>query len=169
MVRLSTPCMAFDVFRLDYQRSDSWAISAPAPRCLAPNSRRASPASGDIAMSVARLRRVPSSRGENPAINRCRQVRDRTARRGHAAFVRWCPSAAPCCPLRSELRSPGGSPAPCMMAEAGALDPQKRAILVYSLRSVPRPSFALCCWCRVVVCVVVNRSRSCRQSVRGRR
>jgi len=55
----------------------------------------------------------------DPAINRCRQVRDPTARRGHAAFAGWCPSAARCCSLPSKLRSPSGSP-PCVMTEAGA-------------------------------------------------
>lgn len=49
----------------------------------------------------------------NPAINRCMQVPDRTARRGPAVFAGWCSSAAQCCPLRSELRSRGGSPASC--------------------------------------------------------
>jgi hypothetical protein len=41
----------------------------------------------------------------DPAINRCMQVPDRTARRGHAVFAGWCPSAAACCSLRSKLRS----------------------------------------------------------------
>jgi hypothetical protein len=49
----------------------------------------------------------------DPAINRCMQVPDRTARRGHAAFAGWCSSAARCCSLRSQLRSRGGSPTPC--------------------------------------------------------
>jgi hypothetical protein len=50
--------------------------------------------------------------GRDPAINRCRQALDRTARRGHATFAGWCSSAARCCSLRSELRSRDDSPAP---------------------------------------------------------
>lgn len=85
---------------------------APAPRCLDPNSRCASPASGGIAVSVAQLRRLPGGRGENPAINRCMQVPDQTARRVHAAFAGWCSRVSRCCSLRSlELRSRGGSAA----------------------------------------------------------
>jgi hypothetical protein len=56
--------------------------------------------------------RVPCETGEDPAINRCMQVPDQTARRGHAAFAGWCSSAARCCSLRSQLRSRGGSPTP---------------------------------------------------------
>jgi hypothetical protein len=55
-----------------------------------------------------------------PAINRCMQLPDRTARRGQATFAGWCPSAARCCSLRSKLRSPGGRPASCVMVEARA-------------------------------------------------
>jgi hypothetical protein len=65
---------------------------------------------GDTPASATILCRDASGRrqgdtAEDPAINRCRQVRDRTARRGHAAFTGWCPSAAWCCSLRSKLRS----------------------------------------------------------------
>ena len=59
-------------------------------------------------------------RSGDPAINRCRQAPDRTARRGDTAFVGWCWSAARCCSLRSELRSSGGSPTPCGRTKAGA-------------------------------------------------
>jgi hypothetical protein len=57
--------------------------------------------------------------GGGPAINRCMQIPDRTARRGHAAFAGWCSSVAWSCSLRSELRSRGGSLAPCVMTKAG--------------------------------------------------
>ena len=60
------------------------------------------------------------TRTNNPAINRCRQIPDRIAQRGHAAFARWCPGAARCCSLGSQLRSPSSSPAPCVMIKAGA-------------------------------------------------
>ena len=41
----------------------------------------------------------------------------------------WCLSAARCCSLRLELRSRGGSPAPCVMTNAGAhLTPGARAL-----------------------------------------
>jgi hypothetical protein len=64
----------------------------------------------------------------DPAINRCRQVGDRTARRGHAAFAGWCLSAARCCSLRSKLRSPSGSLAPCRDDRGESpLDPQRLA------------------------------------------
>jgi len=53
-------------------------------------------------------------------MSRCVQVPDLTARRGHAAFAGWCWRVARCCSLRSELRSRGGSPAPCAMIKAGA-------------------------------------------------
>jgi hypothetical protein len=106
---------------------------------------------------------VVGDRGEDPAINRCRQVRDRTALRGHAAFAGWCSSAARCCSLRSKLRSPGGSPAPCVLTKGGAhLTPQKQATLPYDDRSAPQPRFTRCRWCPVVVCVVVTAVVSSR-------
>jgi hypothetical protein len=62
---------------------------------------------------------VADDRGEDSAINRCMRVPDRTAQRGHAAFGGWCPSAARCCSLLSQLRSRGGSPVPCPITGVG--------------------------------------------------
>lgn len=57
--------------------------------------------------------------GLKPAIGGCGQIPDRTARRWHAALARWCSGVAQCCSLRSELRSRGSGPAPCVMTKAG--------------------------------------------------
>ena len=108
--------------------------------------------------------RSRSSAGESgdPAINRCRQVPDRTAQRGHAAFAEWCPSAARCRALRSQLRSPGGSPEPRVMTEAVAhLTPRN---------TQPRfhPSICAATQLRTVLLVQGCRLR-CRLSSTGRR
>jgi hypothetical protein len=70
------------------------------------------------------------------------QIPDRTARRGHATFAKWCPSAGRCCSLRSKLRSRGGNPAPCAMTTAGThlITPGARNS-VPSLRSARRCGF----------------------------
>jgi hypothetical protein len=88
---------------------------------------------------LGQARRPPSSAGEGggPAINRCMQIPDRIARRGHAAFAGWCPRAAWCCSLRSQLRSRSGNPALC------AYD-QGRSPLTPTSAQPCLPAFDLC-------------------------
>jgi hypothetical protein len=73
-------------------------------------------------------------RQRDPAINRCRQVPDRAARRGHAAFAGWCSSAHGPGRCAQNCASRGGSPAPCVMIKgAGAhLVPPKGQALFLS-------------------------------------
>jgi hypothetical protein len=76
-------------------------------------------------------------------MNRCRQRPDRIAPRGHPVFAEWCPSAAACCSLRSELRSGDGSRPCARMIKMDFLDPQKQAILI-SLRQLRRDAASQC-------------------------
>lgn len=63
---------------------------------------------------------------------------------------RMVSSAAGCCSLRSQLRSPGGSLAPCVMTQVGAHDPQKQATLTtIDLHHSPALHGALVLGCRL--------------------
>ena len=126
-----------------------------ARRCGWIRTLRTASADGSLTVSTC-VRSL--ERGGDPAINRCRRAPDRTARRGHVAFAGWCPSVARCCSLRSELRSRGASPmVPCAITRSGAhFDLQEHAAPISGPRSAPQPGPGWCCWCRVVVYVVVT-------------
>jgi hypothetical protein len=63
----------------------------------------------------------------DPAINRCRQVRDPTARRGMRAFAGWCPGAARCCSFAVKTAVTFWQPALRDDRSRSPLDPQLAA------------------------------------------
>jgi hypothetical protein len=78
------------------------------------------------------------------------QVPDRTARRGHAAFAGWFSSAPRCCPLRSETAVTRRQPGALRDDQPAAIPwPPRARILLSSLRSAPRPSFAVAAGARL--------------------